>query len=119
MKENYQVEDSKRIIERVFPHGMSPLAGMLPLLEQDMSLPQNASNRYISNLLNKGRNDDFELIGLAQQNATHDGIVVGSYYNISLRRHSNPESDPGIAAGVTPSQAARRCMRKFGVTFRE
>jgi hypothetical protein len=80
-----------------------------------MSLPQHASTRYVSNLLNRGRNDDFNLVSVTQENAIHDGIVVGSYYTICIRHIEAVLA----ASGVTPSQAARRCMKKFGVTFRE
>jgi hypothetical protein len=80
-----------------------------------MSLPQHASNRYISNLLNRGRNDDFDLVSITRENATHDGIIVGGYYNISVRHIEATLT----ASGVTPAQAARRCMKRFGVTFKE
>jgi hypothetical protein len=79
--------------------------------------PQALTLRYITNLLIKGKNDEFELITLEHQQSLHDDIVVGSYYNVIVRRPM-PDHSSEVASGVTPHQAIHRALVKFGVTFR-
>ena len=79
--------------------------------------PQAVTSRYITNLVIRGHNDDFELISLEHQQALHDNIVVGSYYNVTIRKPL-PDHSSEIASGVTPHQAIERALAKFGVTFR-
>ena len=79
--------------------------------------PQQVTPRYVTNLLIKGKNEDFELISLEHQQALHDNIVVGSYYNVTIRQPL-PDHSSEIASGVTPHQALERALIKFGVSFR-
>ena len=80
------------------------------------SLPQQVTVRYVGSLIRRGENDNFELINLRRQDAMHDGIVIGHYYEAVIYRHTgNSES----AAGVTPYQAVQRALSKAGVTFRQ
>jgi hypothetical protein len=85
------------------------------------NLPQNATARYISNLLRRDHTDNFELTMLTRENALNDGIIVGTYYTVSIisGRQDNISADVRSASGVTPAQATSRCLKKFGVTFRE
>jgi hypothetical protein len=83
----------------------------------NQNLPQNVTSRYVSNLLNRGRNDTFEMITLTQEKATHDNITVGYYYDVTITKPI-PDHTSEQASGVTPSQAISRCLRKFGVSFR-
>jgi hypothetical protein len=79
------------------------------------SLPQQVTIRYVGSLIRRGENDDFELINLHRQDAMHDGIVIGHYYEAVVNQLTgNSES----AAGVTPYQAVQRALSKAGVTFR-
>jgi hypothetical protein len=80
-------------------------------------IPQQVTSRYVTNLLIHGHNDDFELISLEHQQALHDNIVVGSYYNVTVRQPL-PDHSSEIASGVTPHQAIERVLAKFGVTYR-
>ena len=80
------------------------------------TLPQEVTVRYIGSLIRRGENDDFELINLIRQDATHDGITVGHYYEAIVLRTSDAASES--AAGVTPYQAVQRALSKSGVTFR-
>ena len=82
------------------------------------SIPQQVTDRYVRNLINKGKNNDFEIITLQREQATHDGIVIGEYYDIIIRKPM-PDHSSERASGVTASQAVRRALAKFGVTFRE
>jgi hypothetical protein len=79
--------------------------------------PQQVTSRYTTNLLIKGKNEDFEVISLEHQQAVNDDLVVGSYYNICIRQPL-PDHSSQIASGVTPHQALERALTKFGVTFR-
>lgn len=79
------------------------------------TLPQQVTIRYIGSLIRRGENDHFELINLRRQDAMHDGITIGHYYEAVINRFTgNSES----AAGVTPYQAVQRALGKAGVTFR-
>jgi hypothetical protein len=80
------------------------------------TVPQQVTIRYIGRLLRRGRNDNFELINLLRQNATHDDIIIGHYYEAIILRLNDSASE--TAAGVTPLQAIQRALSKSGVTFR-
>jgi hypothetical protein len=80
------------------------------------TLPQEVTIRYIGNLIRHGENDTFELINLIRQNATHDDVVIGHYYEAIVLRINDAASES--AAGVTPYQAVQRALSKSGVTFR-
>jgi hypothetical protein len=77
---------------------------------------QGVTIRYIGNLIRRGATDDFELLHLLRQNATHDDLVIGHYYEAVILRSSDAHSQS--AAGVTPLQAVQRALSKSGVTFR-
>lgn len=111
-----QQQNMSRLIGKTFPNNMSPLVGLLPLMNQ--SLPQSVTARYISHILNRGKNDDFELVELKHEQALHDGIVIGGYYDVILKRPL-PDQAHERASGVTPHQAIQRALSKFGVTFRD
>jgi hypothetical protein len=76
--------------------------------------PQNVSERYISNLLRTGANSDFILHYITKRESRVDNLVVGTYYDASIYHGGDNQA----AAGATPSQAVRRAMEKFGVTFK-
>jgi hypothetical protein len=79
------------------------------------TLPQAATIRYAGNLLRRGSNDNFEIIKILRQDAVHDSITVGHFYDATIQRiNSNSET----ASGVTPTQAVQRALKKAGVTFR-
>ena len=79
------------------------------------NLPQNVTSRYARNLLVKGSNNEFELMGLSRQYSMAEDLCVGNYYQIDIKQ-------PGVAVktavGVTPEQAVHRCLEKHGVTFK-
>jgi hypothetical protein len=80
------------------------------------TLPQQVTIRYVGSLIRRGENNDFELINLRRQDAMHDGITIGHYYEAVINRlNASSES----AAGVTPYQAVQRALTKCGVTFRQ
>jgi hypothetical protein len=80
------------------------------------TVPQQVTIRYIGRLIRKGCTDEFELLNLLRQNATHDDIVIGHYYEAVILRLNDSSSE--AAAGVTPLQAVQRALSKSGVTFR-
>lgn len=84
--------------------------------QQTMSLPQNVTIRYATNLLNEGANDTFELDAVAQMvNKVPGGDIVGFYYEAAVKIKTDFETQK--AAGATPRQAVKRALEKHGVTF--
>ena len=81
-------------------------------------IPRYVTARYVSNILNKGRNDTFELASLTQQTAHQDGLIIGRYYEAILNRPF-PDHSSEKASGVTPRQAVQRTLSKMGVIFKE
>lgn len=82
--------------------------------------PQNVSERYVNNLLRNGKNNLFFLHYMQLENAEVDGHVIGQYIRVELCAH-NKFTQPSPAwqgVGATPSQAVRRALEKFGVTFK-
>jgi hypothetical protein len=77
-------------------------------------IPQNVTSRYARNLLVKGTNNEFEVIGMKRTYSEVDGLTIGHYYNIAIKGPQWTKE----AAGVTPEQAVNRCLTKHGVTFR-
>lgn len=73
------------------------------------------TQRYASNLLKKGRNNEFTLIELNQHYSQADNVTVGHYY---LALIGGPNRATKDAVGVTPLRAVERCLEKHGVTFR-
>lgn len=76
--------------------------------------PQNVSERYTNNILRNGSNGLFDLLECNSKDSIVDGIVVGHYFQVHLAAVGSPYAT-GI--GATPSQAVRRALEKFGVTF--
>lgn len=78
--------------------------------------PQAVTERYVSNLLNHGENNDFRFIALETHTTMAEGESIGWHYKLFLRSVANNEVEVGY--GDTPSFALRRALEKFGVTFR-
>jgi hypothetical protein len=82
------------------------------------TIPQNVSSRYAYRLLREGRNDPFELVKVDRHESTHDGLVVGHYYEATIVKRilmNGPNSH--TASGATPQQAVERALERAGVTF--
>jgi hypothetical protein len=79
-----------------------------------MTPPQKVTSRYIRNLLIKGKNNEFEILGMKRDYSMIDGICVGHYFMIDTKGVGGRFS----AAGATPEQALQRALEKHGVTFR-
>lgn len=81
--------------------------------------PTAVTERYVSNLLKRGTNNDFRICTIYRQIAIEDGCCVGVYYQVMLASTTqSPESDKIRGVGLTPASALRRALEKFGVTFR-
>jgi hypothetical protein len=76
--------------------------------------PQNVTSRYARNLLVKGTNNEFEIIGMKRTYSEVDGLTIGHYYVITVKGEAFTKE----SVGVTPEQAISRCLQKHGVTFR-
>jgi ssDNA-binding replication factor A large subunit len=79
--------------------------------------PQQVTERYVSNLINYGRNREFEIVEINQQAAIAHDEVVGFYYEARTNT-ANGEVKGVAGRGATISQAVRRALEKHGVTFR-
>lgn len=80
--------------------------------------PQAVTERYVSNLINYGRNREFDIKVISQ----HDYIVhdthVGVYYSTLITPIINSDGKGQSGVGATISQAVRNALTKHGVTFR-
>lgn len=87
--------------------------------------PQNVSSRYINNILRDGFNSLFQLTALERQSMTvpESDEILGYYYCARVVSPTGvpctaPLAETQPAFGATPSQAVRRALEKFGVTFK-
>lgn len=78
-------------------------------------LPQGVSKRYISNLLQYGRNREFDLSFISIQWSKVDGINVGAYFQVGITLSNGNALK--TAVGSTISEAVERALVKHGVTF--
>lgn len=79
--------------------------------------PQAVTDRYITNLLRQGSNDNYEIVGLHRQLTHVDNIPVGTYYSCIISCPGNDFAEhTGI--GANPVAAIRRALGAAGVTFR-
>lgn len=101
-----------KLIERVFPHNMSPIIGIIPL----MNAPQAVTERYISNLIHYGRNKDFDMVEIHRIPSYHEQEIVGWFFIARIETLTKVKIELG--SGATISQAVRRALIKHGVTFR-
>jgi hypothetical protein len=82
------------------------------------NLPQNVSSRYAYRLLAEGHNEPFELVKVDRHESTHDGLVVGHYYEaVIVKRILMNGPNSHTAAGASPRQAVERALQRAGVTF--
>jgi hypothetical protein len=76
--------------------------------------PQAVTDRYVTNLINYGRNREFDIDYITMKENVVESTQVGTYYAARVLSKSGAE----IAVGATLSQAVRNCLIKHGVTFR-
>lgn len=81
-----------------------------------MSSPQSVTERYVSNLIHYGRNKEFSIVAITEQESIHNGIVVGNFYSVSIRPALEPTTKSSY--GATIARAVRHCLEDYGVTFR-
>ena len=81
------------------------------------NLPQQVTERYVSNLIANGRNKDFD-IDIVQRNPhVVDEVHIGYYYQVRIET-AGLGGKVAYGVGATIAQAVRRCLEKHGVTFR-
>jgi hypothetical protein len=78
--------------------------------------PQAVTERYVTNLINYGRNREFDIVDIRRLWSKVDGVNVGTYYEVFVEVSSSALSQRAV--GATISQAVRRALEKHGVTFR-
>lgn len=102
---------------RIYPNNQSLLIGLRSLFMN--TAPQGVTQHYISNLINRGRNREFDIASIARQITVHDDVCVGVYFEVVITRPNELELVEKVhASGATISQAVRRALEKHGVTFR-
>lgn len=74
------------------------------------------TRRYVSNLLQKGRNNEFTIIALTRNHSMVEELVVGYYYLVTVSANGSRISRDSV--GATPLQAVENCLAKHGVKFR-
>lgn len=80
-------------------------------------LPQGVSKRYISNLLQYGRNREFDILKITIHDSIEDGYSVGRYFFVRIDIANATDTSAKDAVGGTISQAVERALIKHGVTF--
>lgn len=78
-------------------------------------VPQGVSKRYISNLLQYGRNKEFDISYITIQWSKVDGESVGAYFQVGITKSNGNALK--TACGSTISEAVERALIKHGVTF--
>lgn len=86
-------------------------------VQSSPTAPQALTERYVTNLVNTGKNKDYTLIGTVRRSFVADEVLCGHYYDVTVANISD-ESVTQSASGATPTQAVRRALKKLGVTFR-
>lgn len=106
-----------------FPRNQAPILGLINLLQkQDMNNTptppaQAVTERYTNNLIRNGQNDEFRLIMInSTENTAPDETFIGYIFEAVINAPTDRRTYS--AYGATPSQAVRRALKKFGVTFR-
>lgn len=79
--------------------------------------PQSVTERYITNLINYGRNREFDIVKVTRETTTVDDQQVGVWFSSSVAKGTDLVHDK-VGCGATISQAVRRALEKHGVTFR-
>lgn len=79
--------------------------------------PESVTDRYINNLIRRGKNDTYEIERIQRDIASVDNIPVGVYFSVAL---SVPMEDHRqiLAIGATPLAAIQRALEKDGVQLR-
>lgn len=81
------------------------------------NIPQAVTERYVTHLLNRGQNRDFQILHIYKKASWIDQHYVGAYYEATICSHV-PDAPGETGTGASPSQALRRALEKHGVTFR-
>lgn len=101
---------------RTYPHGASPLIGLIPLLEPMSNLPQSVTDRYVSSLVSAGYNKEFKIDSITCLPFVAEEVHCGHYFRASIIPTAGGELV--TSAGPTLHQAVRAALAKAGVTFR-
>lgn len=82
------------------------------------NIPQAVTERYVSNLIHYGRNKEFDIMNITQNNNMVGDEVVGVYYSVLITSHEAGQQPHQRANAATLALAVRRALEKHGVTFR-
>ncbi len=79
-----------------------------------MNYPQQVTIRYTHDLLFAGSNNDFWVEEVTRHPHIVDTVVIGQYWMVRLATIEGTFT----ASGATPTQACKKALEHFGVTFR-
>lgn len=77
---------------------------------------QAVTERYVSNLLRDGQNNEFVMQSNCAHNTEVEGVRIGIHFRAEVYEVGHSVLKDGFA--TTPASALRRALEKFGVTFR-
>lgn len=77
--------------------------------------PQAVTERYVSNLIHNGRNREFDIRRIDQQENIVEEVEVGRYHRAFVM---DTKTETQVGVGATIAQAVRAALTKHGVTFR-
>lgn len=80
--------------------------------------PQAVTQKYVSNLIYNGRNKEFDIDLVTRRSHFEGKEHVGYYFTVTVTRGEERPGTGQQASGATISQAVRRALEKYGVTFR-
>lgn len=92
----------------------SAIANLLNMPTQ----PQAVTQKYVSNLIYNGRNKEFDIDLVTRRSHFEGEEHVGYYFTVTVTRGEERPGTGQQASGATISQAVRRALEKYGVTFR-
>lgn len=81
-----------------------------------MNTPQAVTTRYATNLLHRGKNNEFKLLSIERQLSLIEDVCVGEYYEALVRESHTPQPVSGV--GMTPIRAVMKALEKLNVTFK-
>ncbi len=82
-----------------------------------MTLPQLVTNRYVTNLLAYGKNDDFRISNIYAKEWVEQEIACGFFFVAAIVHNSAPLKAIS-SVGPTIQLALKNALEKAGVTFR-
>lgn len=82
-----------------------------------MNIPQAVTNRYVSNLLTHGQNNEFMIDSVTRHVSLVEGTPIGYYYKVGIVLVLD-QAQQWTSVGPTILGALHNALLTSGVTFR-